>query len=561
MSFLKNNLDYIADKFGHEAKAIIKDCADESFYQAIDSRTGALTLKYDNNFIHSSFNPIAESKKKLASLNIADYDLLVFYGFGLGYDIAEARAINPHAEFIIIEPSLQAFASTLFYADFKEIVKHPKNIFLLETQIKDVLGVLAQYKTDNFLIIKNLNLLKINPEYYQNLDKEISDLRHTISTNKNTAKKFKKLWIKNTLHNLVDYIKAPNLEILKDRFKGLPAVVLGAGPSLNKVLPYVKEIQEKTVIIAVDTALRGLSEHNIVPDFFLISDPQYWNIRHLDNTNTEEAILISSSEAVRLYPKNKFALYSKSTFPVSSLIEDKLKEQGYSLRSGGSVITSAWDLANLLGCSYIYLAGIDFAYPKGHTHYSSSRFETLAYAESGRLGSYCTKNFAITNAPTIYMDIDYAGNFIKSDKRLSIYKWWFERQFKNTNHNCFNLESDGLKIENLENVEIEKILKHANKRSEIDKKLKSLKQEILIHKENSSSNLLEFEEIIDKELSQIKQILENSSLDHIFLENGTISRMFMQLNLENIRSKQELLQNTKLELEFIQNTYNKTKKF
>ncbi|MBN2651291.1 MAG: motility associated factor glycosyltransferase family protein, partial [Spirochaetales bacterium] len=460
-------------------------------------------------------------------------------------------------EIIIVEPSIRFFASTLFYRDMSQILADKKITFLLEASEDQILGSIAMQKSDKFPIIKNINILKLNSNFFEKIEKQIDDLKKTIAANRSTAKKFKTLWIKNTIRNMEDFSTAVSPAILTNRFAGLPAIVLGAGPSLNKVLPKIKELQEKALIIAVDTALRGLTSHGVVPDFFLISDPQYWNIRHLDNTDTAQSILITSSEAVALFPKSKFSIYSSSSFPICKKIEELLKPGLPSLRSGGSVITSAWDLAQTLGCNQIFLAGIDFSYPDCQTHYHDSRFESLALANSNRFSPFTTYNFATVNARTTYYDYNYLGNKIKSDKRLSIYKWWFERQFESSNLKSFNLESDGLAIKNLKNVEIKAILDFPDSRKKIDSTLVELKTEILKNKGENSFKKNTIHDFFSQEIAIIEDILNSSDKSFKDLPENSLSKEFFLLNLDEIRDKSELLRKVLEDLKYFRFFYEK----
>ena len=48
-------------------------------------------------------------------------------------------------------------------------------------------------------------------------------------------------------------------------FKGKPAVVVAAGPSLNKQIKWLKKVENKVLIVACDTGLGILLKHQIVP--------------------------------------------------------------------------------------------------------------------------------------------------------------------------------------------------------------------------------------------------------------------------------------------------------
>jgi hypothetical protein len=54
---------------------------------------------------------------------------------------------------------------------------------------------------------------------------------------------------------------------LKDYYKGKPAVIISAGPSLNKNIDLVEKNRDKFVVFCVSTALKAAVKHNIIPDF------------------------------------------------------------------------------------------------------------------------------------------------------------------------------------------------------------------------------------------------------------------------------------------------------
>ena len=93
---------------------------------------------------------------------------------------------------------------------------------------------------------------------------------------------------KNIAMNLVNYVSTPPLELLRDRFAGDPGVVIAAGPSLARNIDQLGALKGKAVLCAVQTALRPLTEHGIVPDFVTsldfheMSRKFFEGIAHLD---------------------------------------------------------------------------------------------------------------------------------------------------------------------------------------------------------------------------------------------------------------------------------------
>ena len=52
----------------------------------------------------------------------------------------------------------------------------------------------------------------------------------------------------------------------------MPAVLVSAGPSLDKNINQLKEIRENVFIMAVDTALNSILTHDIIPDMAITVD-------------------------------------------------------------------------------------------------------------------------------------------------------------------------------------------------------------------------------------------------------------------------------------------------
>ena len=71
----------------------------------------------------------------------------------------------------------------------------------------------------------------------------------------------------NITRNLKWYIDTPSPAGLQDKYKGKPAIIVSAGPSLRKNKHLLKEMAGKAVIIAVQTTLQPLLEMGIEPNF------------------------------------------------------------------------------------------------------------------------------------------------------------------------------------------------------------------------------------------------------------------------------------------------------
>ena len=99
-----------------------------------------------------------------------------------------------------------------------------------------------------------------------------------------TIRQQSKMWVENVIHNIKHFENTRPVNYLKDKFRDLPALILCAGPSLKDDLPFIKQNQDKFLIIAVNKITEFLLKNEIVPDFVIASDAWKLNIT-LDFSN------------------------------------------------------------------------------------------------------------------------------------------------------------------------------------------------------------------------------------------------------------------------------------
>ena len=242
--------------------------------------------------------------------------------------------------------------------------------------------------------------------------------------------RFASLWLKNNCRNLEKSNLSDGISIYKNKARDLDAVVLAAGPSLTKVLPYLSEIKKRSILICVDTALRSCLKAKVEPDFVILIDPQYWAARHLAGIKSESSVLITEGAA---YPSVftfncRKTVVCSSLFPLGQYFERKLASFGEKgrIETGGSVSTSAWDFARFIGAKRIFFAGLDLSYPEKNTHIKGSTFEEAAHKVSSRLKTVHTQSCSSLFSIKTEEGIDYTGKKVLTDTRMKMFAWWFE---------------------------------------------------------------------------------------------------------------------------------------
>ncbi|MCY9665100.1 DUF115 domain-containing protein [Paenibacillus alginolyticus] len=230
-------------------------------------------------------------------------------------------------------------------------------------------------------------------------------------------------------------------------FHGLPsvpAVLISAGPSLSKTLPLLPMVSKHCLLGSVGTAAPLLYRHGIRPDFIVMIDPQPKMLDQLEDWETQEIPLFFLStlypEVVERYKGPKFILFQEGQTAAEKMAV--LRQEPLVL-TGGSVSTTLFSFARLLGLSPICLVGQDLAYTENKTHVEGTplfqRWESEAKGE-------------------LVLAFDSQGTVVSS-RNLLLYKKWFEEQARNSNETFYNATEGGAFIEGFTHIVLREFMK------------------------------------------------------------------------------------------------------
>lgn len=437
----KSRFPALADFYSHLINEI-SESGDEkgifSFWKLMPAKNGSPTARIDKMFLHSSYNPEREGETAARELAAKNKETVIFMGAGLGWQICalakkilEGQGIK---KLVLIEPDPLHFFAALFYVDWSPVFKVNQLVIALGCPLDSLMpllegnsinigssGVSAAYVYAIPAFIAHAR------PYFDSVISLIERNRNKNDINAATYKKFEKLWIRNSMKNIKEIGKRRTVSQLADSFRGNNFIVLAAGPSLQTMLPKIKDYKKEAVIVCVETALHAVLRSGIQPDFIVITDPQYYAYKHLAGLEAPQSILICP---LSVYPavfrfKCREILLCSEMFPVSSYFEKQLGSFG-DLGAGGSVASSAWTLCKVLGAANIYLAGLDLSYPMSQTHIKGSSAEQKAYCLADRLSSLQKINSSSRFSANPEYAFDYDGNQVLTDARMKMFAWWFE---------------------------------------------------------------------------------------------------------------------------------------
>ncbi len=393
------------------------------------SRNGDWTMQLASRWVHSRFNPRQEAVKRYQRLSEQEQgDGFVLVGIGLGYFLNALGATRREPVVaVVFSPDLLRAALSIRPAEWWRSVGPDR---IVPAWLPGVIPVvLRDLGITNPIIVPLDAVTAYADEPARRVLDTLHYARERNEVNRNTLRRFGKLWVRNGIRNLAVNGALPGIERLEGVAAELPALVCGAGPTLDALRDTINELATRHVIIAVDTAVSVLQRWGISPHVAVVSDPQYWNSRHLDRVTLKETLLVAEPathpRSFRLWRGP--VLISASLFPLGMFFDTR-HGRARKLGAGGSVATSAWDLARLLGARDIALAGVDLAFPDNQTHCADSFFEN-------RLRNHADRLSPAEHGMTRYLQgadpqpVPAAGGgTVMSDRRMAIYRSWFTEQ-------------------------------------------------------------------------------------------------------------------------------------
>lgn len=421
------------------------------------ARSGALSAVVGSSWLHSRYDPEEEARKAASALG--SDELIVLLGLGLGYGARAALARGHRVA--VIESDAGWLATLLGLVDLGDILGDERLDLILCPGGAGFLDYLEARAPRSIARIENGATMAAFPEAAEALRSQLARYRQRDEVNAATLARFGRLWVRNIARNARAASALPGIGSLRGAFGGLPAVVLAAGPSLDELLPSLAEIADRAVVVCVDTALRSALAAGVQPDLVVIVDPQYWNARHLDRCLSPRSVLVAEAAvwpAALRFGAERTVLCS-SIYPLGRNLETRLGIERGSLGAGGSVATTAWDLARIMGCSPILMAGLDLSFPGARTHARASLFEQRALAGGCRRRPASNEAFLAMLGGRPFRSRANDGGEVVTDERLALYASWFTRRLAvHREAPTYNLSRRGLAIEGMPSMDWRDIL-------------------------------------------------------------------------------------------------------
>ncbi len=441
----------------------IKDLSEDPAYQVEISKSGDPTLSVEKDgdtiLFHSKYHPKREAAKLISAAIEKEPEVLIIGGIGLGYLVEEALNLFKRCEVVVCDFDWQILKSLLENRPVTQLFSNPRVHTVFADNPQALIEVMKPFQTTSIKLITHQPSHRLHPDYYDKLKSAVDYFQNTKEINVATLNRFQKLWTKNTLKNLSPFITHKGVRHLFDQYKGIPCVVVAAGPSLAKNIDLLKDIKGKGIIISVDTSFQILQAHDIDPDFVIAVDPQDINKKYFENLKKSDAILVCepsiSPKIVRQYTGRKLML--GSSFHLVEWLEGMTETKG-NIEIGGSVATAAYGLGVKLGCDPIVFIGLDLAYSRNQTHMKGAYFEENWFYQWNRFENNHTRSRSFLKKFGLFDVKAHDGGLVKSDRKFQMFQAWFESQFKKVDNTIIDATEGGACIKNCEALPFREVI-------------------------------------------------------------------------------------------------------
>lgn len=387
-------------------------------------RKGYLTLKAEDNvgsfYLHSAYDPEKEAKEYVgAELTDPEINVVVVAGFGLGYLVqALCQSCNARTRISVIEPRLDLLITALSSRDLTDVLSDERIRIIAQEDIgqaiKETVAELSPEKLKAWKLIASPPQMRLHKNYLQTFVDQLGSAINVQISSLTTSFNLSELFLRNTLTNLNIAANSPGVIHFKDCWKNRPAVIVAAGPSLNKQLPLLREIQHNILIIAADKTWSILQKAGIKAHIVVAIDPRSPPAWEIEPSDDVWFLVASSCNPVTVSSKSSTHIISFATPAHEAILKPMIGERGC-LPSGGSVANNAFSFAKLMGAAPVILIGQDLAYTGGASH------------ATGYFNLNSLDNMKATQKDNGYREIEgYWGDRVHTDRQLDSFRKWYE---------------------------------------------------------------------------------------------------------------------------------------
>jgi Uncharacterized protein conserved in bacteria len=361
--------------------------------------------------------------------NINVNAVIIVFGLAAGEHIKELLNIIGNNKIIIIEPC-KKIINLFFDMEYAKDIIQDKRVRIYDFYSGNIENIfnkaIEEYEIDNLKIVGFANYEVLFENEFKLFNKALRKIILNKKIGRDTLAFFSKSFFQNFIKNLKNSAGYGVINSYRNVFKGKSAIIVSAGPSLEKNIHLLKDVQKKIIIICGARTLKALTNIGVVPDFVCAVDPQDITYTIMGNELKSEVPLVFMDSAnyklVNEYRGQKILFSNEG---MEEYVESIVGEKVDSLFQGGSVAHVCAGLAVYLGCNPIVFIGQDLAYTGDKFHAENAKaMENPGDVYLTEIEKY-KDAWANIDGENIYVK-DIYGNLVRTSNVLNLYREEFE---------------------------------------------------------------------------------------------------------------------------------------
>jgi len=383
-----------------------------------------------------------EAQVLAETVDVTKSAAILVRGFGMGHHVAAlARKMKHLGAIFVYEPDVSLLRGVFERIDCTSWLA--ASAVVIFTSCDDVSAISTGVQGLEGIVAAGVAMLD-HPASQARLGegadifaKTFTHIVKSVRTNIVTTLVHADVTVRNCIQNIGPYARAAGVRELAMCAKGIPAVVVSAGPSLRRNIDLLSQpgVRDRIVIIAVQTTLKTLLDRGIKPHFVTALDYHEISRRFYEGLTAEDV------EGVTLIAEPKCNPAILESFPgevrcVGDDLPDRLlgealiRDMGR-IQPGATVSHLAYYFARHIGCDPVILIGQDLGFtdnqyyaPGAAIHQTwageLSEFNTLEMLEWQRIA----RMKRLLRPAT-----DQRGRSMYTDEQMATYLVQFERDF------------------------------------------------------------------------------------------------------------------------------------
>lgn len=376
--------------------------------------------------------------------NLGEIGVVLLFGFGFGcYAIEALERFNEDNVLVIYEATPALLKMALMARDLRLLLSSKKIELIVGEESDDFSFVQKHHRVlfkKGWCLVQQKTSVLINPEGYVRFARKYKNEKSLVDTNVTTGILHLKDFIDKFIVNMSSTIRTPGVACLKNRFKDRAAIIVSAGPSLEKNLHLLNEAKGRALIVAVDAVLQTLVPAGLIPDVVVGIDSFSDNAgMFMDNPLLKQVPFIYAPQytpdIINVFPGPTF-VSSLPGNPAFRWLSRYWEAKGFIEYFGGSVSHLAFATAEYLGARTIALIGQDLCF-EGKFH-AGEVTELLSEAVNVEVPDFRKGADEVR---------DIFGEAKYSNRSLLSFKAAFERRIQGFNGEVINATEGGIPIE------------------------------------------------------------------------------------------------------------------